>query len=49
VLVPSSIRYSTGEHKRLPFLDGTPAPGFEDWDWIQTQMTRPAETYNPVD
>ena len=41
------FRYSTGAHKRLPFLDGTPAVGFEDWDWIETQMGRPIETYNP--
>ena len=33
----------------LPFLDAPPAVGFEDWDWIETQAARPAETYNPVD
>jgi len=41
--------YSDGRHRDLPFLDGKPAPGFEDWDWIQTQIERQAETYNPID
>jgi hypothetical protein len=41
------LSFSNGIEKTLPFMDDTPAPGFEDWDWIETQMTRPVETYNP--
>ncbi len=40
---------SGGQHAGLPFLDDTPAPGFEDWDWIETQHQRPPEPYNLVD
>ncbi|MHB9022576.1 MAG: hypothetical protein ACYC7E_00145 [Armatimonadota bacterium] len=41
--------FSDGRHASLPFLDSTPAVGFEDWEWITTQINRDAETYNPID
>ncbi len=41
--------YSDGRHAGLPFLDGTPRVGFEDWEWITTQIERDPETYNPID
>jgi hypothetical protein len=41
------LSFSNGIEKTLPFMDDKPAPGFEDWGWIETQMTRPVETYNP--
>jgi len=47
--VAPQFAYSDGSHKGLPFLNAKPAPGFEDWDWIETQMNRPRETYNPQD
>lgn len=40
--------YSTGTPK-LPLLEGTLAVGFEDWEWITTQIEREVETYNPQD
>ena len=43
------IAFSDGRHQELPLLDHKPAVGFADWDWIQTQIERPAETYNPLD
>lgn len=41
------LSFSNGIETSMPFMDNTPAPGFEDWDWIETQMKRPVETYNP--
>ncbi len=43
------FQYSDDSHKGLPFLDAKPAVGFEDWDWLETQMTRPMPDYNPTE
>jgi hypothetical protein len=43
------LSFSNGIEKTLPFMDDKPAVGFEDWDWIETQMKRKVETYNPVE
>jgi hypothetical protein len=43
------LSFSNGIEQTLPFMDDKPAVGFEDWDWIATQMGRPVETYNPQD
>ncbi len=40
---------NNGLEKGLPFLDGKESPGFADWDWIETQMSRFVETYNPIE
>lgn len=45
--VAPQFAFSDGSHVGLPFLDHKPAVGFEEWDWVQTQMTRKIETYNP--
>ena len=41
------LSFSNGIEKSLPFMDDKPAPGFEDWTWIETQMAREIESYNP--
>ncbi len=43
------LSFSNGIEKTLPFMDDKPAVGFEDWEWIETQMKRKVETYNPVE
>ena len=41
--------YSDGTHSTLPGAKPVPAPGFIDWEWLQTQHERAVETYNPVE
>ena len=43
------LAFTGGKERGLPFLDGKESPGFDDWDWIETQMKRKVETYNPVE
>ncbi len=43
------LAFSNGLERELPFTNGKEAPGFEDWEWIRTQIERQGESYNPQD
>jgi|GEM_PF-2815768 len=43
----TKLAFSNGLEQQLPLMESTDQRAGDDWQWIETQMTRPIETYNP--